>query len=195
MTTSPTPLFISELESGEPLSEGTLAYFRERQRNRIHDLVLGEFLKSGISKAAFARRIGRKPEQITRWLAAPGNWELDTISDFLLAISGAELRPSLSYPAKQSVQDHSGPEWLSPTPHAIEIKRRGFLPVDGVLESEKTRGALEAAFSKAAPQLHLRSAALDIASKGFEPVNDNDPYIRRDPHIRLSEGAALAQVG
>ncbi len=91
MTTSPIPSFISELESGGSISEGTLAYFRERQRNRIHELVLKEFLHSGLTKAEFARRIGKKPEQITRWLAAPGNWELDTISDFLLGATRGEF--------------------------------------------------------------------------------------------------------
>jgi len=50
MTTAPKTSFISEIESGDPLSPGTLAYFRERQRNRVHEVVLQEFLKSGITK-------------------------------------------------------------------------------------------------------------------------------------------------
>ncbi len=115
MTTAPKTSFISEIESGDPLSPGTLAYFRERQRNRVHEVVLQEFLKSGITKADLARRLGKDAAQITRWLAAPGNWEIDTISDFLLAISGGEFQPSISYPLREVAQDHSGPEWLRPT--------------------------------------------------------------------------------
>jgi hypothetical protein len=78
---------------------------------------LQEFLKSGLNKAEFARRIGRAPEQITRWLAAPGNWELDTISDFLLGTSGAEFDPSISHPLDVPAADHAGPDWLVTSDH------------------------------------------------------------------------------
>jgi hypothetical protein len=113
MSTSPIPSILSEIEGDGPLTEGTLAYFRERQRNRVHEFVLREFIKSGLSRADFARRIGKAPEQITRWLAAPGNWELDTISDFLLGTTGAELEPVASYPLTMPAEDHSGPSWLT----------------------------------------------------------------------------------
>jgi hypothetical protein len=46
-----------------------------------------------ISKADLARRIGRKPEQISRWLGAAGNWTIDTVSDLLLGMSA---EPELS---------------------------------------------------------------------------------------------------
>jgi hypothetical protein len=46
------------------------------------------------SRADLARRIGRKPEQITRWLGSPGNWTLDTVSDLLLGM-GLELGLSI----------------------------------------------------------------------------------------------------
>jgi hypothetical protein len=63
-------------------------------------LVVEEFQKQEaaglLSKADVARRIHRKPEQITRWLGAPGNWELETVSDLLLAISKAEPKVTLS---------------------------------------------------------------------------------------------------
>src|SRR6266487_94993 len=189
MTTSPILSFISELESSEPLSEGTLAYFRERQRNRIHDLVLGEFLKSGISKAAFARRIGREPSQITRWLAAPGNWELDTISDFLLAISGAEFRPSLSYPAHEIAQDHSGPDWLSSSePGRIKQER---LSLEELLIPRGAKRAIEVADRGDFDQ-PTRNAALDIASKQVQPrASDDNVSYDQSKYSALRQVAAL----
>jgi len=75
-----------------------LAFFRNRFREHIFDLVLTEFKKQaqrGFSKRDLARRINRGPEQITRWLAAPSNLTLDTVSDLLLAISEAEPTVSL----------------------------------------------------------------------------------------------------
>lgn len=74
-----------------------MAYFRARLSNKIHSLVLTEFSKQEsmgvISKASLARRIGKKPEQITRWLGSSGNWTVETLSDLLL---GMELEPSIS---------------------------------------------------------------------------------------------------
>ncbi len=97
MTTyQPTP-FLSEILEGSVIPEGKLAYFRARLSNRLHELVLSTFLKvekrDQFSRADLAKRIGRKPEQITRWFASPGNWELDTVSDLLL---GMGFEPALS---------------------------------------------------------------------------------------------------
>ena len=97
MTTSVTTSFLSEiLDDNEIIPPGKLAYFRERFRDRLYELVVAEFLKkeaaSTLTRAQLARRIGRKPEQITRWLGAPGNWTLETVSDLMLAISKAEPR-------------------------------------------------------------------------------------------------------
>lgn len=69
---------------------GTLGYFRGRNRWRIYEFVLSEFRESGLTQAELAKRLGRRPEIISRLLGAPGNWGLDTISDLLLAISDAE---------------------------------------------------------------------------------------------------------
>jgi hypothetical protein len=116
MTTYQETSISSKLTSGDPLSVGVLGYFRERQRLRLYELVMREFLRTGITKAELARRMGRKPEQITRWLGAPGNWTLDTISDLLLAISGGELSASVTHPfaavheapAPQEGEKHEG---------------------------------------------------------------------------------------
>lgn len=89
MSTSQTP-FLTEILEGEAIPLGKLAYFRERLRNRLHQLVIREFVRQEdiqrLTRAELARRIGRAPEQITRWLGAPGNWTLDTVSDLMLGM-------------------------------------------------------------------------------------------------------------
>ncbi len=83
---------------------GKIAFFRERFRNRLHQLVLQKFITledtRGFSRADLARRIGRKPEQVTRWLGAPGNWTLDTVSDLLLGMA-AELDCDVTFLEKK----------------------------------------------------------------------------------------------
>ncbi len=99
MTTSPQTSYLSELSEGKAIPIGKLAYFRGRLTNRIHELVLTEFNRleneEKISRAELARRIGRKPEQVTRWLGAAGNWTIETLSDLLLAM-GCEPAMSIS---------------------------------------------------------------------------------------------------
>jgi hypothetical protein len=92
MTTSQTQSFLTEILDGNPIPLNKLEYFRARLRSRLHQLVLGEFLRQedkGLHQAELARRINRKPEVINRLLGAPGNWTLNTISDLLLGM-GAE---------------------------------------------------------------------------------------------------------
>lgn len=82
-----------EPSSDDALSPAQLNYFRERMRNRIHEAVLRKFLaqsETGLTRAKLAKRLRKRPEQITRWLGAPGNWTLETVSDLLLAMN-AEL--------------------------------------------------------------------------------------------------------
>ena len=48
------------------------------------NLLLEKFLegqKTGLTKAALARRNGKTPGLVNRWLGAPSNLTLDTISD------------------------------------------------------------------------------------------------------------------
>jgi hypothetical protein len=86
-----------EGHGGDRIPLRTLEFFRNRFRAQLFDLVLSEYKKQaqkGFTKRDLARRINRRPEQITRWLGAPSNWTLETVSDLLLAISEAE--PSVS---------------------------------------------------------------------------------------------------
>jgi hypothetical protein len=111
MTTSQKTPFLIEILGDEPIPLGKLAYFRERFRDRLYELVVEEFLKSGMTRAELARRISRKPEQVTRWLGAPGNWEIDTVSDILLAICKAQPRIELDRLDHQRRSNRSKPDW------------------------------------------------------------------------------------
>jgi hypothetical protein len=189
VTTYQTQSSFAELTNGEPLSEGTLAYFRERQRIRIHELVISEFLKSGISKADFARRIRKDPAQITRWLANPGNWELDTISDFLVGISGAEFDPRLSYPAKAEIQDQNGPDWLTSSDEVTTSEKS----LSELVVTETTTSALSEAFS--APYKKLSPVNADPQGNSAQGYSANDNYasalsgIKSDPVFLVRAGA------
>lgn len=94
MPTSLTPSLAETSGVTKQVPPGTLAYFRQRLRNRLHQIVLREFVKREkartLNRSDLAFRIDRKKEQLTRWLGAPGNWTLDTVSDLLIGM-GLEL--------------------------------------------------------------------------------------------------------
>lgn len=89
--------FLSEINAGiggPTIPASTRAYFQQRLRNRVLAFLLKKFQsaqKSGLTKAELARRIGKTPDVINRWLGAPSNLTIDTISDMLLGISGEEM--------------------------------------------------------------------------------------------------------
>lgn len=99
MTQSQNPL-LTEVAAGlhgPPISASTRAYFQQRLRNRMLKLLLERFIaaqKQGLTKAALARRIGKTPDVVNRWLGAPSNLTLDTISDLLIGIMGEEMELS-----------------------------------------------------------------------------------------------------
>ena len=92
MSTSPktsTTSWLKKPEGDAKIPAGTFGYINARIRQRAYDLVIREFKKSGISQAVFARRWGKAPEVVSRFLARPGNWELNTWTEALFAINGA----------------------------------------------------------------------------------------------------------
>lgn len=108
MTTYPVTTYQFDANNRDRISAGALAYMRERHRSHVYSLVLDEFERSGINQATLAARLGKAPEIISRWLSGPGNWTLDTESDLLFAISGAEPRCALGFPLSgQSVTSRS----------------------------------------------------------------------------------------
>ena len=113
MTISQQTSFLSEILKGDPIPVGKLAYFRERLRNRLYEFVAKEFLerqeREGLTRADVARRIRRRPEQVTRWLGAPGNWTLDTLSDLMVAMA---LEPEFSAASLDANRAKSSPNSL-----------------------------------------------------------------------------------
>jgi hypothetical protein len=78
---------------GPTIPDSKRIYFQRRLRDRCFDFVIGCFLREqarGLNKAKLARRIGKPPEVVNRWLAAPSNLTLDSLSDLLLGICAEE---------------------------------------------------------------------------------------------------------
>jgi hypothetical protein len=78
---------------GNPISESKLVYLRERLRARFFDFLIDRFERerdSGLYQAKLAKRIRKSPEVINRWLGAPSNLTLDSISDLLAGIAAEE---------------------------------------------------------------------------------------------------------
>lgn len=111
MNTYPTTT-LSKPTDSEPVPIGTFGYLRSRNKHRLYSLVIREFKKSGLSQADLARRLGKKPDVVCRWLATPGNWQIDTVSDLLFAISGAVPRHELDFPLEKPQRNDNRPEWL-----------------------------------------------------------------------------------
>jgi hypothetical protein len=94
MTSSATQDFLSDVLSADRIPAGKLAYFQTRLAGNIHQAMLKLFGRlehlGTFTRRELARRIGRKPEQITRWFSYPGNLTLATVSDIFLGM-GYEL--------------------------------------------------------------------------------------------------------
>lgn len=76
--------------SNRKASKRDLAFYRQRLKNRVFASIAQFFAdeaKAGrATKKDIADVLGRDPAQITRWLNAPSNMTLETISDLLFAM-------------------------------------------------------------------------------------------------------------
>lgn len=105
----PIPNFSNETEG---VSAFHIAYYNERLRNNVFGAVMEAFYneaKAGrITKAQLARRLDKRPEQISRWFSGPSNLTLDTVSMLLLGI-GAELDPQVSFFRDKAIPNYAHP--------------------------------------------------------------------------------------
>ncbi len=95
MNTSATHELLSEIKSAAKLRPKTIGYFEGRLTGLLHQALLALLRamekREGFSRRQFATRIGKKPEQITRWFSSPNNLTLGTISALFLG-AGYEIR-------------------------------------------------------------------------------------------------------
>jgi hypothetical protein len=112
MTTS-APLSLTSVISraDEKLAPGQLGYLHAYAQDRAHDLVRELFMAesradANLTRAFLARRLGKKPEQITRWLAVPGNWTLGTLAELLAAMGYAPTFGAEKIGATKSNRHH-----------------------------------------------------------------------------------------
>lgn len=106
MPTSPQTLMKSAVSLEDtPLSPVILGYFDGAVQSEAHEAVLTAFLQmadeEGITRSFLARRLGKAPEQITRWLGGPGNWTLDTLAHLSIAMG---YRPRIRLERLSTIQ-------------------------------------------------------------------------------------------
>jgi hypothetical protein len=112
VTTSAKTFSMSKPKAGEKVPDWTIAFFRQRNKNRVHSLVVKAMKECGVTQAELARRLGRRPDVVCRWIGAPGNWTLDTVSDLLFAIDGLEVDYKTSDPFDGAKRNFASPEWV-----------------------------------------------------------------------------------
>ena len=131
MNTSHTTLRLSKPTDDKSVPTPTLEYMRTRNRMRLFYLVHKELQRSGISRLQLSKRMGRGFDRISHLLGAPGNWTLDTVSDLLFSISGAEVKYELSYPLEKPPRNLTKPEWLSYEHSRSSALQQGSQIIDG----------------------------------------------------------------
>jgi len=122
---------LSKPRNGDEISLYSLGFVRARNKNKIHSLLLEALHKSGLTKSDLAKRLNKRPEQITRWLSEPGNLTLDTLSDLVFALRGDFIKVSFEDALSKEKSNQRVPDWLC----------RWHPPADVVtLEDQKTHG-------------------------------------------------------
>ena len=88
MPTSPTSTWLSRPEKGERTPRRAEAFAEARNRGQLHQMIVREFVASGMSQTELARRTGKPRETISRALGHPTNMEIDTASKIIYALTG-----------------------------------------------------------------------------------------------------------
>jgi hypothetical protein len=91
----------------------TYSYFRARAKRFAYELAIKEFEKSNISKATLARRLGKGADRVSKMLAGPGNWTIDTLADLFFATSGGMPTFGVVHPLDQPIRNFRQPQWLT----------------------------------------------------------------------------------
>ena len=91
MNTSQTATWLTRPTEHERTPRRAEAFIEARNRGQLHQLLLSEFIASGMSQSELARRTGKPRETISRILGHPNNMEIDTASKMLFAMTGKAI--------------------------------------------------------------------------------------------------------
>jgi hypothetical protein len=110
----------------DPMKTRDRAYYRQRQKNRVFTELVRFFADEAerrqITKKDLAEALAKDPAQITRWLSAPSNFELDTLSDILLAL-GAEMDHRIVRFSDRANANYAHPLVVAQPKMTVEISR------------------------------------------------------------------------
>src|SRR6266851_3263262 len=98
MNTSRTTSVLSKPVNGERIPNGVIEYINTRNRMRLFSVVQEEFIKSGLTQAELAHRMGKGTDRICHILGSPGNWTSDTASALIFSMLGGVIQYSITYP-------------------------------------------------------------------------------------------------
>jgi hypothetical protein len=92
--------------------------------------------------------LGKGADQINHWLATPQNWTIDTLSDFLFGISGAELRDEVLHPLdrQENLADEDAAEVVE-AQHALtepDAQQREVVATPGQILADRQAEAASA---------------------------------------------------
>ena len=138
-----------------PLSRRETAYYRRRQQNRVFSQLTkccAEQAELGrITRMEMSEKLSKDPAQITRWLSAPSNLTLDTISDILRTMD-AEMdhfivrfvdraQPNYAHPL---VTQSLAPPEVQELAKTEDVSKKTVLPQEAVVFKNSTTSSIHA---------------------------------------------------
>lgn len=112
MTTYPQDILLAEPNGDGKCSDVALHYMASHSRHLSHELLIGAFLESGMTKAELARRLGWDPSRLGRVLNVPANVTVETLGQVLYAIDGSAPTYGRCLPFQECRVNYDGPDWL-----------------------------------------------------------------------------------
>lgn len=150
---------LSKPTRGAKIHPFDLGLVRTRNKNKAHSLLLEMFEESNLSKADLAKMLDKKPEQITRWLAGPGNLKLDTLSDLIFAMKGEFFVVQCKDELARGKSNRQSPSWLSPS-----IEEARWKQVSAAPDCSDATDALKVKYS------------MELSSKDTQEAHQYDRY-------------------
>lgn len=87
-----TPTWLKKPDAPERTPRRAEAFIEARNRGQMHQLLLSEYVASGMTQTELAKRTGKRRETISRVLGHPTNLEINTASKILFALSGKAIK-------------------------------------------------------------------------------------------------------